>query len=302
MFKNKAGQYRSGWVILLAFFIMMVGQLIFMFPGLTMVSLLEMTQDGAYIEIDMLNMNHPWMILMTQGAGTFGGLAATFVVWRAINKRPVRELGIRGLDRDFWFGIFLGAISITFIFFILFITGNVSLENTVPQITLFTFSYLILFILVGYFEETFFRGYVMNIMASRGNKKWVIYVVSALLFSIVHGANPNVSFFGLVNILLVGILFAYMFDVTKSLMLPIGYHITWNFFQGNVFGFPVSGTPPNGMFAVDISGGNELLTGGSFGLEGGILATIAIGLGFAVTRFYARGSKKEIAPVGETDA
>jgi len=79
-----------------------------------------------------------------------------------------------------------------------------------------------------------------------------------------------------------------MFDVTKSLMLPIGYHITWNFFQGNVFGFAVSGTTPYGMYEVDVSSEHDLLTGGSFGLEGGILATIMIALSFVATRYYAK--------------
>src|SRR5699024_760135 len=187
------------------------------------------------------------------------------------------------------------AISITFIFVVLYVTGNVTLENIVPQITMFTFSFLILFILVGFFEEMFFRGFVMNTMELRGNKKWIIYVVSAVIFSISHGVKPNVSFFGFVNIALVGVLFAYMFDVTKSLMLPIGYHITWNYFQGNVFGFPVSGTTPHGMFAVDISGGHNLLTGGTFGLEGGVVATVFIGLGFVATYYYARGRKNVVA-------
>ena len=112
------------------------------------------------------------------------------------------------------------------------------------QFSVFTISFLLLFILVGFSEEMFFRGYVMSTMASRGNKKWVIYVASALIFSIAHGLNPNVSILGLVNIALVGILFAYMFYATNSLWLPIGYHITWNFFQGNVFGFAVSGMTP----------------------------------------------------------
>ena len=72
----------------------------------------------------------------------------------------------------------------------------------------------------------------MSTMASRGNKKWLIYVASALIFSIAHGLNPNVSILGLVNIALVGILFAYMFYATNSLWLPIGYHITWNYLPG----------------------------------------------------------------------
>lgn len=289
MFKNKAGQVRSGWMIFFAFLIMFAGQFIFMLPGITFMSIIEITQHGASVELDFNSMG-PWMILMTQGAGTFGGLAATLVAWRSLNKRPVNELGVRAPDLDLVFGLLLGAASITLIFFILYITGNVTLLNSLsePKITLYTFSFLILFILVGYFEELFFRGYIIKTMASRGNKKWVIYVVSALLFSIAHGVNPNVSVFGLINIAFIGLLFSYMFDVTKSLMLPIGYHITWNFFQGNVFGFAVSGTTPYGMYEVDVSSEHDLLTGGSFGLEGGILATIMIALSFVATRYYAK--------------
>src|SRR5690625_4311145 len=138
----------------------------------------------------------------------------------------------------------------------------------------------------------YFRSYVMKIIAERGNKKCVIYVVSALVFSLVHGGNPNVSLLGLINIALVGLLFAYMFDVTNSLLLPIGYHITWNFFQGAVFGFPVSGIAPYGMYKIDVSNGIDFLTGGTFGLEGGVLATILILLGFIATYLYATKQKR----------
>src|SRR5690625_6034654 len=61
---------------------------------------------------------------------------------------------------------------------------------------------IFLFILVGFFEEMFFRGYVINTMHERGNKKWVIYVVSAALFGLVHLTNPNVALFGIINIIL----------------------------------------------------------------------------------------------------
>ena len=118
-------------------------------------------------------------------------------------------------------------------------------------------------------------------------------MASALIFSIAHGLNPNVSILGLVNIALVGILFAYMFDVTKSLWLPIGYHITWNYFQGNVFGFAVSGTSPNGIYVVEIAEGRDWLTGGAFGLEGGLAATLLILLGFIATRLYAKWQNHE---------
>src|SRR5699024_12397888 len=98
----------------------------------------------------------------------------------------------------------------------------------------------VIFILTGFFEEMFFRGYVIQTMKERNNKRWVIYVVSAVVFGLVHMTNPNVmslnGIVGTVNIMLVGFLVAYMFEVTESLMLPIGIHITWNLFKGSAYG------------------------------------------------------------------
>ena len=234
------------------------------------------------MDIDAAFDRHPWIFVLTQGGGTVGGMLATVLLWRFVNKGTLKELGFRGSLKDLAFGLLLGAVSIAVIFFILLASGNVTLANSLlkPEFSVYSLSFLVLFILVGFSEEIFFRGYVMSTMESRGNPKWLIYVVSAVVFSLAHGMNPNVSILGLVNIALVGILFAYMFDATKSLWLPIGYHITWNYFQGNVFGFAVSGTTPHGMYTISTEDGNALLTGGAFGLEGGLLATLLIVLGF----------------------
>src|SRR5699024_3209312 len=155
--------------------------------------------------------------------------------------------------------------------------------NTSFKIITITFIYLFVFILVGIFEEVFFRGYIMRTMERNHNHKASVYLVSALIFSIFHLGTPNVSLTCLVNIVLVGILFAYMFDVTESLLLAIGYHIMWNFFQGGIFGFPVSGIPPEGIIKIDISHGSHWLTGGAFGVEGGLVATLVIVLSFIAT-------------------
>lgn len=300
MFLNKNNQVRSGWLIFIALLIVFIANGIFMLPGMTLLTILEISSGEIAIEIDgdLGNMS-PWMVLLTQGAATVGGIAATLVVFRAINKKYPNQLGLQGRGKDFGFGLLLGAAAITVIFFILLVTGDVTLLSSLlkPTFTWYTLAFLILFILVGFFEEMFFRGYVMKTMAERGNKKWVIYVVSALVFGLVHTTNPNVTVFGIINVALVGLLFAYMFDMTKSLLLPIGYHITWNFFQGNVFGFAVSGISPNGLYAIDVSEKNPFLTGGGFGLEGSILTTVLIGLSFVATYFYTRDRQSELLEV-----
>ena len=289
MFKNQSGQVRAGWLIFLAFIAMLIVQQLFSLPGMLLLFFIEAPSSDYQDVLSALDA-HPWISLLTQGGGTAGGILITCLLWRFMNKRTLKQLGFKGSLNDLWFGLILGALSITVIFIILLATANLTLLNSLasPQFSLFTVTFLLLFILVGIFEEMFFRGYIMSTMETRGNKKWVIYVASAVIFSVAHLANPNVSIIGLVNIALVGILFAYMFDATKSLWLPIGYHITWNYFQGNVFGFAVSGTTPNGIYGVEVAEGRDWLTGGAFGLEGGMLATVLIFVGFIATRLYAR--------------
>lgn len=292
MFKNQSGQVRAGWLILLTFVVMLIVQQLFSLPGILLLMFTEapLSEGFSYLDMQTAFDTHPWIYLLMQGGGTAGGIVITLLLWRFINKGSMKEIGLKGSFKDLWFGLFLGALSIIVIFILLMATANVTLLNSLanPRFSVFTLTFLLLFILVGFFEELFFRGYVMSTLASRGNKKWVIYVASAIIFSIAHGANPNVSLLGLVNIALVGLLFAYMFDATKSIWLPIGYHITWNYFQGNVFGFAVSGTAPNGIYTVEIAEGHDWLTGGSFGLEGGILATMLILIGFIATKLYSK--------------
>lgn len=165
-------------------------------------------------------------------------------------------------------------------------TGFVQMNSSLfaPEFSVYSLTFFILFLLVGFSEEIFFRGYLMMTMEDRHNPKWLIYIISALIFSLFHGMNPNVSILGLLNIALVGLLFSYMYDATKSLWMPIGYHITWNYFQGNVFGFPVSGTDAHGFYQITLEKGNAVFTGGGFGPEGGLLATAIVIIGVFVTK------------------
>ncbi|WP_458414448.1 lysostaphin resistance A-like protein [Schinkia sp. CFF1] len=241
--------------------------------------------------------NYPWIELLMNGGGVVGCLIGSLLVWKLINRRQIVDLGFqfnRLHMKNFVFGLFLGGVSMSIIFAILVFAGFVQLNSSllVPKFSVYSFIFLILFILVGFSEEIFFRGYIMKTMEDRQNSKWLIYLISALIFSLFHGMNPNVSIFGLLNIGLVGLFFSYMYDVTKSLWMPIGYHITWNYFQGNVFGFPVSGTDPHGMYTITLQSTKEFITGGSFGPEGGLLATIVIVLGVIVTKLYMKNNNK----------
>lgn len=292
MFKNKYGRFRSAWYILATTLIVLAGQLIFSLPGSTFVSIAHLSDRLTNAELNELILTKPFYFLLIQGGGAFGGIAATLVAFRALNKKQPNQIGLTGRIKDLFFGLFLGMFTMAIIFSLLYFTGQIKIISSL-NMSGFLLIYLFVFILVGIFEEVFFRGYMMRTMAMNHNKPLVMYLSSALIFSLFHVFNPHVSFFGLINIIFVGILFAYMFDRTNSLLLPIGFHITWNFFQGAIFGFPVSGIPPKGLIEIDLSHSQNWLTGGSFGAEGSVIATIVIALSFIATYLYTKNNERD---------
>ncbi|GMQ63779.1 CPBP family intramembrane glutamic endopeptidase [Vallitalea maricola] len=205
-------------------------------------------------------------------------LIIAFILVYKLEKRSPRKFGViisKQSLKHLLIGLVLGALSITIIALLLFATDNATLTYSFDE-PIFSFNLiyvLIIFILVGIDEELLVRGYIVHTL-HRYNNKYVVYIIPAVIFSALHLLNPNVSVVGLINIVLIGILFTYMTLKTQNILMAIGYHITWNFFQGGFFGFNVSGsTLWDSVYPVRIIHDN-LLTGGEFGLEGGILTTL----------------------------
>lgn len=133
-----------------------------------------------------------------------------------------------------------------------------------------------LFILVALSEEILFRGYIQGLLRNHYGAN-VAIIHSSILFALLHMMNPGIlsTPFTLINIFLIGIFFAVTRELTGGIWLPIGFHLTWNFFQGNIFGFAVSGTDSKTIISIT-SQGNSFISGGEFGAEGSILATLII--------------------------
>lgn len=136
------------------------------------------------------------------------------------------------------------------------------------------------FALVGVAEEILMRGYPFDVLLRQGSI-WSALLVTSVLFSLMHAMNPDIGWMGFANILLAGIWLGSARLVTGSLWLAIGLHTGWNFFLGSVFGFPVSGIHERSLFVTE-TGGPAIVTGGSFGPEGGLLATAVLLIGTGV--------------------
>jgi membrane protease YdiL (CAAX protease family) len=141
------------------------------------------------------------------------------------------------------------------------------------------FASSVAFILAGAIgEELLFRGYLFQ----RGIELigvTAMTLLGSLLFALAHLGNPSVSGVALANIWLAGIFFSLCYIRTGSLWLPIGAHAAWNLAVGKLFGMPVSGLGFGGSLLFTAAEGPAILTGGAFGPEGGLAATLALALG-----------------------
>jgi CAAX protease family protein len=230
---------------------------------------------------------------------------ATVVAVRLFDRRPVRELGIvpvPGFWSDLVFGLGLGSVLMTLIFAVEWLAGWVRIDavayTRAPGET-FTGAFWQMagvFACVGVYEELVSRGYLLRTMAQGfvGRRLRASYalgiavVLSSFLFALGHVNNPNASLVSTVNIVFAGIVLALPYVLTGRLAASIGFHVTWNFFQSTVFGFPTSGfsTPASALLIVQA--GPPRWTGGAFGPEAGLLGLIALMLAAAAILWRER--------------
>ena len=93
----------------------------------------------------------------------------------------------------------------------------------------------------------------------------------SVLFGLVHAGNPNATLLGIINVTLAGVMLGVPFLATGRLAMPIGIHFAWNFVQGGVVGVPVSGLAATNSLLITHSIHEDILAGGAFGFEGGLL-------------------------------
>jgi membrane protease YdiL (CAAX protease family) len=211
-----------------------------------------------------------------------GIFLSAWIVWhfRGVSLTGLgRSLAIR--KKDLLSGISLAIVLYAVGFGVSLLAGAIEIAGVVfnPSSLLISF---VFFLLVAITEEFALRGFVLERMLQGGvNKFWALFL-SATLFSLVHIANPNFDFLSFINILLAGILLGSSYIYTRNLCFPIALHWFWNWIQGPVLGYEVSGNKfCDGLLTLYLPETN-LINGGAFGFEGSILCTVLMVAGTAV--------------------
>jgi len=248
----------------------------------------------------------PVVLLGLQALSLLISLLTVWLAGRFLDRRRFSGFGFH-FSRNWWvdfaFGLALGTVLMGLIFLAESLAGWVTISGTfvtTQEGWLFPLAILIpvvMFVMVGISEELFSRGYQLTNLAEgfRGMKVspgWAVVLatlVSSAVFGALHISNPNATLISTLNIMLAGVLLAMGYILTGELAIPIGLHISWNFVQGNVFGFPVSGGSTHAATFIAIQqGGPDLWTGGAFGPEAGLVGVLAMLIGIALTVGWVR--------------
>jgi membrane protease YdiL (CAAX protease family) len=192
--------------------------------------------------------------------------------------------------KHFLIGLGLGFAALAFLIGILLVLGAYKAVGVSFGDAAYLPLLLLAFCVQGSAEELLCRGFVMARLGARHGGV-VAAFGSALFFSISHLLNPGVSFFGLLNILLFGLLFASVTQKTKSLFIACGIHAGWNF-SLSLFGIRISGvTPVHSFFTLESR--IDWLSGGAFGVEGSAVLTVLLLL--TLIFFYLFSKSKKMA-------
>lgn len=247
-FLNSAGSVRNGWKIL--------GFSALLYSCMVLLSLFGL-----------------WRTLGFEWATALAVLTAT-VICLCLERAPLPSLGLKPTLR--W-GAEFATGALGGLFLMLLVAGCIFLcrglhwqrGGGANWHELMAGAWLYLAVAVN--EELLFRGYPFQRLM-RGMVTWIALLLMGLWFAYAHWDNPgmtgSVKAWATLNIFLAGLLLGLAYLKTRRLALPMGIHLGWNWTQGSLLGFGVSGTmDTRGWVNPIFDGRPEWLTGGAFGLE-----------------------------------
>ena len=279
---------RAGWRLLIQTILMIV---LFIITGIFLAFFIQIFFGGK--------INSQINLFLSQVIEFIVFLTSIYITRRFVDKRSFISLGLvpgRQAIIDLLAGIGITFLMMGMIYLIMLSAGWLEFEKfaweveSVSSVLVSTLSFLIVFVFVGWNEELLSRGYHLQTLASGLNLVWGI-VLSSAVFGLLHLGNPNATWISAAGIFLAGLFLAYGYVRTRQLWLSIGLHIGWNFFEGVVFGFPVSGIDIYPLTHIRIQG-PELWTGGAFGPEAGLVVIPGLLLGSILINYYSRLTRK----------
>ncbi|HEX5834414.1 MAG TPA: type II CAAX endopeptidase family protein [Pyrinomonadaceae bacterium] len=276
IFVNDFGRLRSGWRTLM-----------FALAFLAVLILLATVLRAGYVVLQefgpspRLGFLPDLIVRITMLSSALGG---GYICARFLEGLPWRSLGLtlhKNWFRDLLAGCAIGFIGLAVGVGVAAAAGGLRFTFGGAGVLAPTLRSLVgsafLFCVAALAEEALFRGYPLQTF-SRARLAWLGVLLTLVFFGYVHLSNPNATLgMTFVNTALAGLWLAIGYLRTRSLWFPLGLHWAWNWALGSFFGLPVSGLNlVSNPLLRGADAGPAWLTGGSYGIEGGVAGTVAL--------------------------
>ena len=274
---------RAGWRLLLQ--ILLIGIINFILVG------------GIGI-LGIPKLSGKWGLLFRQIQELIVYASSIYIASRWLDRRSFESLGLkvgRQALFDLLAGIGIVLVQLGFIYGIMSSLGWLTFDGFAWEfdapgtVLMTTLLFFVIFLLVGWNEELLSRGYHLQTIASGLNMFWAVLISSAF-FGLLHLDNPHATWVSTAGVFFAGVYQSYGYIRTRQLWLPIGLHVGWNFFEGVVFGFPVSGLDIYALTRIQVTGPVSW-TGGAFGPEAGLILLPSLIVGSALIYWFTRNRK-----------
>ncbi len=239
----------------------------------------------------------PRVLGIQEGLAVFCALLAAYVLARLEGGR-FGEYGMpwsRAFTKNFWLGAVWGILAISAMMFLIDLSGGYSLGAIdLPRVALvrYALEWAGVFLLVGMYEEFFFRGYLQFTLTS-GMSFWPAAILLSAIFGAVHLRNPGEGPIGALSVFVTGMFLAFTLRRTGSLWFAIGFHAAWDYGETYIYSVPDSGIVMPGHLLASTFHGPAWLTGGTVGPEGSTFDFVVMALLFLIFDRVYRAHKAD---------
>lgn len=215
---------------------------------------------------------------------TVNGLSVIFATWvcAVVGRRTMGDFGLpprQAFGARFWEGALWGFVMLSIVVLVVHLLGDFQITGiAIPSessAVKYALGWGFFFLMTGFFEELFFRGFFFYAIARR-LKFWAAAVILSLFFAAAHLSNPGENFFGILQVFVIGMVFCLTLRRTGSLWFAIGQHMAWDWAQTFFYGTPDSGLLGVGHYLSSTASGSKWISGGSAGPEGSVFAFAVI--------------------------
>lgn len=219
---------------------------------------------------------------------------AALLYWKFIEKKPLSEMGVTKNFGNYFIGAITGVLLLTVSVVAIILTGSIKYHGAFENADI---SVMILFmggfIIQGATEEFLCRGIVLHSLKEK-TSLWIAIAVSTFMFVIPHWSSlfaeeTIYGVIGMVNLILISIVFSLLTICFKSIWVACGLHSFWNFVLYNVIGLNVSGSSETVTAFFNMQSVNKnIWNGGEYGIEASLITTVVLAVAAGLIWFANR--------------